>query len=146
MIPKFVSIGSVWPVLPPGLYNATLREIEDRFCTNSHRKYLFEGFKKGVASLLCAGCNTIFLDGSFVSGKPYPRDFDVCWDPTGVDDKKLDPVLLDFSQNRRRQKQELNGEFFPASVLADGHRTFVDFFQRDRHTGKAKGIIKVHFT
>ncbi len=107
---------------------------------------MFEGFKKGVASLLCAGCNTIFLDGSFVSGKPYPRDFDVCWDPTGVDDRKLDPVLLDFSQNRRRQKQELNGEFFPASALADGHRTFVDLFQRDKHTGRAKGIIKVHFT
>jgi hypothetical protein len=143
MIPDFVNINSVWDVLPPGIHSATMQEIEHRFATNAKRKFLFEGIKRGVKELQRAGCTIIFLDGSFVTAKESPNDFDTCWDPTGVDAQLLDPVLLDFGDRSLKQKLKYGGEFFPASAKADGSCTFVEFFQIDRHTGKAKGIIRI---
>ena len=96
-------------------------------------------------SLRQAGCRLVFLDGSFVTEKPNPGDFDSCWDSTGVNVVKLDPVLLDFGQGRKKQREQYGGEFFPASARTDGSRTFVEFFQTDRHTGERKGIVRIAF-
>ena len=79
MIPRLVDIGSPWKVLPPGVHDATLQKIEDVFATNNHRIYLYNGFKGAVKALCKAGCKTIYLDGSFVTGTPLPRDDDACW-------------------------------------------------------------------
>ena len=143
MIPDFIDVGAPWHVLPPGVHDATLEQVEDRFAKSNHRKTLFSGFKSGVMALSKAGCRTILLDGSFVTSKPIPGDFDACWDPIGVDPKKLDPCLLDFSNQRRAQKQKFGGEFFPGTFLADGNRFFADFFQIDKHTGNPKGIVRI---
>lgn len=145
MIPDFVDIGGPWKVLPPGIHNATLEDVETRFATSDHRKHLFSGFTSGVMALRKAGCKKIFLDGSFVTEKPIPGDFDVCWDPMRVDHTKLDPVFLDFSDRRKKQKERFHGEFFPASWLAKGKHFFFDFFQIDKYTGNAKGIICIRF-
>ncbi len=145
MIPAFIDIGGPRKVLPPGVHDATLEEVEDRFAMSDHRKYLFAGLKKGVFALRKAGCQKILLDGSFITEKPVPADFDVCWDPVGVDPIKLDPVFLDFSNGRRKQKERFHGEFFPTNFLADGRRFFFDFFQIDKYTGNAKGIICIRF-
>ena len=146
VIPDFVDIGGLWKVLPPGVHDATLEEVEARFASSEHRKRLFAGFKEGVIALRKAGCQKIFLDGSFITRKPIPCDFDVCWDPMGVDIAKLNPVFLDFSDRRKKQRECFHGEFFPASYLADGRHFFFDFFQIDKYTGNAKGIICVHFS
>lgn len=145
MIPKLVDIGSPWKVLPPGVHDAPLQKIEDVFATNNHRIYLYNGFKGAVKALCKAGCKTIYLDGSFVTGKPLPRDYDACWCLSGVDLQKLDPVLLDFSNERAAQKQKYCGELFPTNTMACPSRFFLDFFQTDRFTGKAKGIIRLNF-
>lgn len=146
MIPKSIDIGGVWNVLPPGIHDATPAEVEQRFATNTRRKALYDGFRRGLQALLIAGCKIIFLNGSFVTDKLDPGDFDCCWDPTGVDVKKLDPVFLDFSNRRQRQKLKYGGEFFPSSATADGSRTFVSFFQTDKDTGKDKGIIRIQLS
>lgn len=143
MIPKSIDIGGIWNVLPPGIHDATVSEIEERFATSETRKVLFDGFKRGLKALKSAGCKVVFLDGSFVSDKLNPGDFDACWEPIGVDVKKLDPLFLDFSNKRRSQKVKYGGEFFPSSANADGSCTFVKFFQMDKDTGKEKGIIRV---
>jgi hypothetical protein len=143
MIPELVNIGSVWRVVKFGIYDTTLDEIKNRFATNDRRKQLYEGLLRGCLALKIAGCKLIYLDGSYITSKPLPNDFDVCWDPIGVDPDKLDSVFLDFSDNRRIQKQKFYGEFFPSSALADGYRTFVEFFQVDKHTGNKKGILRV---
>ena len=145
MIPDFVDIGGPWKVLPPGVHNATLKDVESRFATSEHRKRLFSGFREGVMALRKAGCSKIFLDGSFVTEKPIPGDFDVCWDNIGVDDTKLDRIFTDFSNKRKKQKDRFHGEFFPVNFLADGKKTFFDFFQTDKDTQKAKGVICVKF-
>jgi hypothetical protein len=145
MIPALVTLaGSPWTVLPPGIHQAGLMEVEAAFATTPWRHELYGGLVKALGQLRLAGCLTIYLDGSYVTGKPRPKDFDACWDPTGVDGQKLDPVFLDFKNGRAAQKAIFKGEFFPSSMTcADVGQTFVDFFQLDRFTGERKGIISI---
>jgi hypothetical protein len=131
-------------VLPPGVHQAGLDDVEATFATNSWRRDLFDGLVDAAGRLRSAGCPTIYLDGSYVTGKPRPGDFDACWDPIGVDRSKLDPVFLDFKDSRAAQKAALKGEFFPSSMMCtDISQTFLEFFQLDRFTGKRKGIISI---
>ena len=145
MIPPLVILkGSPWTVLPPGVHPARLDDVESAFATNPWRRDLFDGLVDGAGRLRTAHCPTIYLDGSYVTGKPRPQDFDACWEPSGVDQGKLDPVFLDFSNGRAAQKVAFKGEFFPSSVIsADVTATFLVFFQLDRFTGKRKGIISI---
>ena len=85
-----------------------------------------------------------YLDGSFVTRKERPGDFDACWDVQNVDDARLDPVFWDFSRGRAAQKQRFLGELFPAQ-LPEGAtgRAFVDFFQVNRTSGESKGILAI---
>lgn len=145
MIPALVPLhGSPWTVLPPGAHAASLENVAAVFATNTWRRTLFEGLLLASGKLRLAGCTAIYLDGSYVTGKPIPRDFDACWDPSGVDGTKLDPVFLDFRNGRAAQKAAFKGEFFPSSMLCtDVGQSFVDFFQIDRFTGQQKGIISI---
>ena len=55
-----------------------------------------------------------------------------------------DPVLLIFDNRRAAQKAKYFGELFPADMLEGGSGlTFLNFFQRDKDTGRAKGILAV---
>lgn len=145
MIPPLVPLlGAPWTVLPPGAHFASLDEVRDTFAGNSWRRDLFNGLLRASGKLRVAGCALVYLDGSFVTGKPKPGDYDACWDPQGVDRAKLDQVFLEFANGRAAQKAAFNGEFFPSSmVCSDVGRTFLEFFQLDRVTGKQKGIIAI---
>lgn len=86
----------------------------------------------------------VYVDGSFVTAEPQPRDFDACWDISGVDPNLLDPVFFDFDNHRAAQKARFLGEFFPAQLHEGGSgRTFLEFFQTDRDSGDAKGIVAI---
>jgi uncharacterized protein DUF6932 len=139
MVPPFAASGN----LPPGVHWATWEEITERFGTTPHRAKLVVGLRKALQSLASAGCRTVYIDGSFVTAKEVPGDFDACWDPIGTDASLLDPVLLDFSNKRAAQKAKYGGEFFLSSGLAAAGRVFLDFFQLDKSTGEAKGIIAI---
>ncbi|MBY0404723.1 MAG: hypothetical protein K2X66_12545 [Cyanobacteria bacterium] len=145
MIPSLITLpGSPWPVLPPGIHQASLDEVSATYATNLWRRELFDGLADGAARLRVAGCPKLYLDGSYVTGKPKPGDFDACWEPNGVDPEKLDQIFLQFEDFRRAQKTVFKGEFFPSSYKADGPgRTFLDFFQVDKSTGEKKGIIAI---
>lgn len=138
MIPDFKSDGN----LPPGIHWATWGEICDRFGVNQWRRELLRGLRAALEALRSAGCQTVYVDGSFVSSKPVPGDFDACWEEAGMDLRVLDPVLLTFDAGRAAQKAKFRGELFPASVPAgSGVSIFLDFFQTDKDTGRPKGII-----
>jgi len=144
MIPKLVDNGGIWKVLPKGIHNATMDEIREVFAYNNIRQRLFKGFCLGCELLALAGCSVVYLDGSFVTEKTNPGDFDACWNPLGVDDSKIDPVLLVLTTDgRKAQKERFGGEFFPSSANANGKLNFVDFFQQDRYSTKGKGILRV---
>jgi hypothetical protein len=146
MIPDLVDIGGIWEVLPPGIHEATLYEVEQRYAYNVRRLGLFDGFKRGLLRLAAAGCKLVYLDGSFVTSKTLPGDFDAGWDPVGMDLLKLDPVLLTFDNKRALQKATFGGEFFPSNELANGVLTFLEYFQLDKDTGNPKGIIGIRLS
>lgn len=138
MIPSFRRNGT----LPPGVHWTTWEEFAERFGGNPHRQDLLVGLKAALGNLQQAGCQDVYIDGSFVTAKPEPQDFDGCWSKVGVDPDKLDPVLLDFSQDRAAQKAKYGGELFIAQSPASEQHVFLDFFQRDRRNQR-KGIIGI---
>ena len=105
---------------------------------------MLAGFRQACEELRKAGCRLVYLDGSFVTRKEHPGDFDACWDVQNVDDDRLDPVFWDFSRGRAAQKQRFLGEFFPAQ-LPEGAtgKAFLDFFRMNKFTGKPKGIVAI---
>ncbi len=145
MIPDFIHIpGAPWPVLPAGVHSVQLTDVEDALVSNGRRRDLFDGLLRACHDLLQAGCTRLYLDGSYVTQKPRPGDFDVAWHPIGVDAALLDPAFRDFSNGRAAQKAKYGGEFFPSTTRADAQgRTFVEFFQIEKFTQLPKGILLI---
>ncbi len=100
-----------------------------------------------LENLQSVGCRYVYVDGSFVTRKEFPEDFDACWETAGVffeDLMLLYPELLDFSNKRAAQKAKYRGEIFPADALADVFmRRFIDFFQIDPISRSQKGIVRI---
>jgi hypothetical protein len=142
-LPNFADNGN----LPAGIYTCTWEEIKEKLAFNPRRQELLAGLMRACEVLKQAGCDTIYIDGSYATNKEFPGDFDVCWKDDDVDLKllqELDPVLLDFSQKRAAQKAKYGGELFLASTIADNRgQTFLEFFQEDRD-GNPKGILEIH--
>ncbi len=126
--------------LPEGEYLASWEEVVERFGWNSRRRRLLDGLADAIDLLQAAGCRRIWLNGSFVTTKEEPGDFDACWDPEGVDLDRLDPIFFDFADGRAAQKRRFGGEFFPNVVEAVSGLVFAEFFQNERDTGR-KGIV-----
>ena len=145
MIPNFTTYsGSPWPVLPPGIHDASLAEVYARFVTNDKRKILYQGMVRGLDNIFKSGCPQVFLDGSYVTEKPLPNDYEICWDGRFVDPNLLDPIFLDFSKGTLPQKNKYGGEYFPSSWIETGSgKSFLEFFQTDKQTGNPKGIIRI---
>lgn len=103
---------------------------------------MLAGLRRALEALRLAHCAVVYINGSFVTAKTLPGDFDACWSVAGVDPALLDPVLLDFSDSRAAQKAKYGGELFPAE-LAEGAtgKIWLEFFQQDRATGRVKGIV-----
>ena len=141
MLPALTKDG----LLPPGIHLAEWDDVYAAFGTTPHRRRLLEGFRRAVNVLRSAGCKRVYLDGSFVTGKETPDDFDACWDETGVDFSLLDPILLTFAHGRAAQKIKFGGELFPAGFEADptSGSLFIGFFQIHKETGATKGIIAI---
>lgn len=139
MLPAFDSGGN----LPPGQHKAAWPEFVQRFGYTERRTKFIAGMAEALRSLRRAGCATVYIDGSFVTDRRDPGDYDGCWDAPGTDMSLLDPVLLDFDSGRRAQKAKYKGELFCADrVASSSGETFKRFFQRDRD-GNAKGIVEI---
>ncbi len=93
-------------------------------------------------NLAAAGCKELLLDGSFVTAKSLPGDYDATWETAGVDLNRLDPVLLDLKHPRAEMKAKYLGDLFPASANAAPGMLFRDFFLTDRN-GVEKGVLQI---
>lgn len=132
-------------LLPPGVHPASLEEIRQRFGRkNAQRSRLFEGLARALQNLREASVKRVYVDGSFVTDKPFPKDVDGCWEAdSSIDLGKLDAVFLDFSDHRRQMKDRYGVDFFPASsVEGNTRQVFLDFFQIDRD-GRSKGVLVI---
>jgi len=76
-----MSLPALWSngYLPPGVHEATLSEIMERFGTNTPRRQVLAGRLQELVSLARATgkLRRMFIWGSFVTDKPFPRDLDV---------------------------------------------------------------------
>lgn len=139
MIPPFdVTAGR----LPEGIHEASWDEIVQRFGWNHRRRQLLDGPAEVIELLAQAGCRRLWLNGSFVTAKDEPGDFDACWDVESVDLDVIDPVLLDLSSGRAEQKRRFGGELFPNIIESGSGLLFTEFFQNNPATGR-KGIVVI---
>lgn len=114
-----------------------------RFGYTPWRRHLLDGMLDALRALKAAGCARAYIDGSFVTSKEQPGDFDACWDAEGDDFDRIDERLLTFDRGRATQKAAFGGELFIADARADPQGTlFRDFFQTDRD-GRRKGIVVI---
>lgn len=105
---------------------------------------LLDGLLEALRLLKEAGCRRVYVDGSFVTAKEEPADFDACSDAEGVDFDRVDERLLTFDGGRATQKAAFRGELFIADSRADPQgMLFRDFFQRDSD-GRPKGIVVIN--
>lgn len=140
-IPDFTSDGS----LPPGIHVTTWEEFEQRYSLNLTRKTQLKGMKKAIEEFKKAGCSKIYIDGSFVTWKKHPGDFDALYDLDEVERHAIHDILIDPSfEGREKQKEYYEGEFFPTSEKADPYGTkYLEFFQKKKKSRNPKGIIKI---
>jgi hypothetical protein len=123
-----------------GEHASSWDEVMDRFGWNERRRGLLDGLAEGLELLATAGCRRVWINGSFVTAKDEPGDVDVCWDTTGVDLERIDPIFLDLSRGRAAQKERFGCEFLPNVVEAGSGLVFAAFFQNERD-GSRKGIV-----
>jgi len=131
-----------------GIHTILWTDFVKEFGFNAYRMTIIAGLYIALNELKACGCKTIYIDGSFATQKELPSDFDACWDPTGVDLRKLVtnyPTLVDFANGRANQKRKYLGELFPANIPADINtgELYFNFFQHDK-MNNPKGIIEMH--
>ena len=132
MMPPFDENGN----LPPGVYLATLVEIGAHFAITPHRKRLFSRLRAVAENLKAANCQTLYLNGSFITNKEEPGDFDACWEPLGVN-QNLDPILL---TDRTARKGKYLGDIYPRIPELTEGLDHLKAWQLDRDDN-IKGII-----
>lgn len=140
MIPIFNPGGQ----LPEGIHEATWSEFLERYDITAHRGTLIEGMKKLILHLKAVGCRALYVDGSFVTDREIPNDYDACWDVHGVKAEKVDKLLLQFSDEAKAEIQDkYKGDIRPDSFSPmETSGTYLEFFQMDRD-GNRKGIIRL---
>ena len=126
--------------LPPGVHHATWEEVVARFGQGGHRAQLAAGLLGALQELAKVGCRSVLLNGSFVSTKPQPGDYDAAWEEAGVNRELLDPVLR--HAYGPAMKAKYLGELFPADMEAVFGVPFREFFQTDRE-GRPKGVVSI---
>ncbi len=140
VLPPFMSNG----YLPPGVHSASWDEVESRLGGTTRRDALLQGLLRAAANLRVAGARVLWLDGSFVTDKEEPEDWDGVWDPSNADLAKIDPVLIDpadLAAGRYRQKAKYGGELLVGTETSTG-MAFQVFFQQDQN-GDPKGIVRL---
>ena len=130
--------------LVAGVHRMSVAEVRRLFAWNWRRRFLFDGLNRALANLTVAGCRSVILDGSYVTSKESPGDWDAAFDPVGVMPDRLDPILIKHDDGRRAMRAKYSGDIFPWTALATGGGgpIYREFFQKDRD-GNPKGIVEI---
>jgi hypothetical protein len=128
--------------LPPGIHPMTWDAFSAQFCTGPWRIRLGRALYRAVNNLRHAGCRRAIVDGSFVSAKLDPSDYDLAFDPADVNAALLDPVLRRHDDGRRAMKAKYLGDIVPWGWVAHSATgsLYLEYFQSDR-SGVAKGVV-----
>ncbi|MGL5833346.1 MAG: DUF6932 family protein [Waterburya sp.] len=120
--------------LPPGVYECDEDEFSRRFGFNTHRQQLLSGLHSAIIELKQAGCQRVYIGGSFVTDKEIPNDIDGCFEGIYIDENFLDAIFLDSDLDAQQAK-------FGVELVFGANRA--GFFQTDR-SGNSKGIVVIN--
>lgn len=84
-------------------------------------------------------CSKIYLNGSFITSKPEPNDYDLVWEPTGILPTK---ELKEFLHQREYRKEKHLGDIIVRYPEPPFHFDHFLQWQIDKD-GNAKGIIRI---
>ncbi|WP_425305064.1 DUF6932 family protein [Bradyrhizobium erythrophlei] len=128
--------------LPAGVHPMDWGSFVVKFGWNNRRHFLLGGMQRALANLRAAGCAAAIVDGSFVSNKEEPGDYDLAFDPVGVNGSLVDPVLRRHDDQRKAMNAKYFGDVFPWGAVACTTTRLIyrEFFQRDR-SGVIKGVV-----
>lgn len=136
MIPDFDTNGN----LAPGIWTATIEEVEARYATNPHRIKLFQAFKQVLEMLRAAKCREVHLNGSFICNSAEPQDYDMCYEWRDMQPTSEFRALLKGTLDERKDKHL--GDIFIRMPVPPYIEDYVEFWQADRD-GNAKGIVRI---
>ncbi len=137
MIPAFDSCGN----LPAGIHDATMGEIETRFAINEKRKELFNALKAVISILDECNCPEVYLDGSFITKKAEPGDYDLCYEPEGI---IATDRFRQFLKDHRSNREKYLGDIFVHLPEPPYHINLIKYWQTDtRQDDQIKGILRI---
>ncbi len=131
-------------ILDSGIHKMTWKEFYGFFSFSPKRKELLDGLEQVLEILREIENIRIYIDGSFVTSKLEPGDWDACFDclPSQIDVLKEKYPLFDIKE----QKKLYGGELYFANTCTDAGRSvsFLNFFQlRKEKTTLKKGIVEL---
>ncbi len=132
MLPQFDKNGN----LPKGIHISDIGEIHERLGFNEHRLHLLKGLAKAILDLKDLGFKRIYLNGSFVTNKETPKDYDLCWEETIEVDFELFAYKYPILAGLEGQEEQLKiylGDIYPQP-------TVFNLYQKNKN-GNPKGII-----
>lgn len=143
MIPEFETNG----FLKEGIYETTFEEMENKLGFSKKRQKLLAAMKNLISYCRCLQCDILHIDGSFVSNKIAPADYDACWDTTAANRNDVLRVVEQslLNSDSETQKEDFGGEIYPAfdkSPFNHG-QTILEYFQTIKDSDERKGIIKL---
>jgi hypothetical protein len=120
--------------LPAGVYEANEAEFNQRFGFNSYRQQLLAALHLVLIALKQAGCDRVYIGGSFVTDKEEPGDIDGCFEGILIDENLLDPIFLNSDLDAQKAR-------FGIELVFGSNRA--GFFQTDR-SGNPQGIVVIN--
>lgn len=144
-IPAFSENG----VLPAGIHDASLTDLEDRFGQFQRTDQRCQLFKRLVSLLQQVRSTRLFvfaiIDGSFVTDKDSPDDIDLILVVRASHDFQMNVRPFEYNVlSKRRIRQEFG---FDAVIAREDHEElddYLDFFSQVRHHPDIrKGLVRV---
>lgn len=128
-------------ILPPGIHDCSLSEIEAAFAWNAHRQQLLQNFQRCLASEIRPRfLDPLVFDGSYVTDKDLPDDIDAVLDLSAADVGHAYQGLAFMVQNQARLKSSYSVDFW-VNLPGIGRNDFCAFFQYvGVKTAKFKGM------
>jgi predicted nucleotidyltransferase len=137
MIPDFYD----GQFLPDGDHEATWIEVQERFGSGERRGMLCEQMSKFIQIARGCGFRSVYLFGSFISGKENPKDIDLMWVYRQKTFGLLRPGCRELL-NYATMKARWNWDMFCCSDDPGASEYMLPAWRMSK-TGTKRGIIKI---
>ena len=130
-------------LLPAGIHDCSLEEMNAKFAWNDHRERLMGSFVRFLKSEICNVFDCpVCADGSFVTDKERPNDIDVVLELLEAEDAQKWQGFMLMVEHQDRIRHEYGVDFW--AKVSHGN-DFSAFFQyAGLKTAKFKGLDPTH--